>query len=63
MLVGGRGCCLGGKKRKEKMKGEKNSLFHGNICRKAIDSCVSACFFKCSVFNRPKENLYELICM
>lgn len=45
------------------MEGEKNSLFHGNIYRKAIDSCVSACFFKCSVFNRPKENLYELVCM
>ena len=62
MLGQGRGYYLGEKRRK-KTEEEKILPFHGNISRKPIDSCVSACFFSTVFFNRPKENFYEVICM
>lgn len=62
--VQGRKCCLGWKRGKKKMEGEKNSLVHGNISRIDTDSCVSDCFFLTAVFlTDRKENLYEVICM
>lgn len=52
--------CLGGKW-KEKMVREKNLLLHGNISCKAIETFVPLVFFKYSIFNGAKENLYLVI--